>query len=179
MDFRDKHARFLLRARWKECVNFHGKPCTLLALGVRVCETALEKLGLEEPDGDRLVCVSEHDGCCVDAIQTGLHCTIGKKHLLFYKTGKLVFTVYDLLSGRSVRMCTRPEIEANMQQMAPEDIIYLPEDQLFYFEEARPMTQRVKKKVHLACNASEDGVPSRSPGIQDCPDQFRAFDLQK
>lgn len=178
-EIRDKHARFLLRTFWKSCVSFHGKPCALLALGVRVCETALARLGLENADGDRLVCVSEHDGCCVDAIQIGLHCTIGKKHLLFYKTGKLVFTVYDLISGKSVRMCTRPEIEANIHQMAPEDIICLPEEQLFYFEEAHPMTRRVKTKVYLACNTAEDGIPSRSSGIQDSPDQFRQFDLPK
>lgn len=179
MEFRDRHARFLLRKLWKDCVGFHGKPCTLLAVGVRVCETALAKLGLEAPDGDRLVCVSEHDGCCVDAIQIGLHCTIGKKHLLFYKTGKLVFTVYDLLTGQSVRMCTRPEIEEQIHQMSPEDILALPEDRLFCFEEARPMTQRVKTKVYLACSAATEGIPPRSPGIQDCPDQFRSFDLQK
>ena len=57
------------------CVRFHGHDCPLLALGVRVCETALERLKLEDPAPGRLVCVSEFDGCCVDAIQIGLHCT--------------------------------------------------------------------------------------------------------
>ncbi len=179
MEFQDLRLRFDLHTRWKEAVGFHGKPCAKLALGVRVCGTALDKLGLHEPEGGRLVCVSEHDGCCVDAIQTGLHCTIGKKHLLFYKTGKLIFTIYDLRTGHAVRICTLPEIESRIQTMRPEEILKMPEEALFRFEEARPMTERVKTKVHLACTADAEDIPPRSPGVQDCPDQFRRFDLPK
>lgn len=164
---------------WKQCVRFHGKPCAQLALGVRVCDTALDKLGLKEPEEGRLVCVSESDGCGVDAIQVGLHCTIGKKHLLFYKTGKLIFTVYDLYTEKSVRICTRQELAERIHEAQPGEILNLPEAELFYFEEARPMTQRVKAKVSLACSAAGEGVPQRSSGVQDCPDQFRKFDLPK
>lgn len=61
--------RSRIRRLWTDSLRFHGKPCTLLALGVRVCDTAMTHLGLSDPGWDRLVCVSEHDGCCVDAIQ--------------------------------------------------------------------------------------------------------------
>lgn len=179
MEIQDKHTRFHCHAQWKEAVSFHGRPCAQLALGVRVCDTALARLGLEEPDGDRLVCVSEHDGCCVDAIQIGLHCTSGKKHLLFYKTGRMIFTVYDLQTDRAVRICTRQEIEDRIQTMQPEEVLRLPEEELFRFEEARPMTERVRTKVQLACTAAADGIPQRAPGVQDSPDQFRQFDLPK
>lgn len=162
---------------WKESVKFHGKSCSTLALGVRVCDTALQKLDLKEPGTDRLVCVSEHDGCCVDAIQVGLHCTAGKKHLLFYKTGKLVFTVYDLVTGNSVRMCTKPRIAEAIRTIPASDILSMPEADLFFFEEARPMTQRVEDKVRLACNAPDEDVPSRDAGVQDSPEQFGKFDL--
>ena len=104
--------RSRIRRLWTDSLRFHGKPCTLLALGVRVCDTAMTHLGLSDPGWDRLVCVSEHDGCCVDAIQMGLHCTSGRKHLLYYKTGRLIFTVYDLESGASVRICALPELAA-------------------------------------------------------------------
>ena len=67
--------RSRIRRLWTDSLRFHGKPCALLALGVRVCDTAMTHLGLSDPGWDRLVCVSEHDGCCVDAIQMGLHCT--------------------------------------------------------------------------------------------------------
>lgn len=164
---------------WADCIRFHGKPCSGLALGVRVCDTALTRLGLKEAEPDRLVCVSENRGCSVDAIQIGLHCTTGKKHLLFYKTGRLIFTVYDLVSGGSVRICTKPEISERIRELKPEDILRLPEDSLFYFEDAHPMTPRVEAKVRLSCSAAAEGVPPRYSGVQDCPDQFRKFDLPK
>lgn len=39
---------------WKKSISFHGKPCSGLALGVRVCDTALATLKLNEPENDRL-----------------------------------------------------------------------------------------------------------------------------
>lgn len=162
---------------WADCVRFHGKPCPLLALGVRVCDTALTKLELTDPAPDRLICVSEHDGCCVDAIQIGLHCTAGKKHLLYYKTGRLIFTVYDLVSGRSVRVCAKPEIAATVRSRRPQDILSAPEEHLFYFEQAHPLTHHTLEKVRKACGASPEDVPNRPAGVQDCPDQFQKFDL--
>lgn len=164
---------------WAESLRFHGKACVSLALGVRVCDTALSKLGLEAPEPGRLVCVSESDGCCVDAIQTGLNCTIGKRHLLFYKTGRLVFTVYDLTGGGSVRMITRPGTAERICRMQPTEILSMPEEALFEFEEARPMTQRVWDRVTKACDAPGEQPPPREPGVQDCPDVFRKFDLPK
>lgn len=179
MAFWDNHSKFRIQRIWEESVKFHGKSCPTLALGVRVCDTALTRLELKEPGIDRLVCVSEHDGCCVDAIQIGLHCTAGKKHFLFYKTGKLIFTVYDLVSGKSVRICTRQKIAEKLSSMKVAEILSLPEERLFFFEEARPMTSRVEAKVRLACNAAAEGVPPRDSGVQDCPDQFRKFDTPK
>lgn len=177
MAFWNNTSQFRIHKIWDESVKFHGKSCSALALGVRVCDTALRKLDLKDPGTDRLVCVSEQDGCCVDAIQIGLRCTAGKKHLLFYKTGKLIFTVYDLVSGNSIRICTRPEIADHINSIQAMEILSLPEEQLFCFEEARPMTQRVEDKVRLACNTPGEDVPSRDSGVQDSPDQFRKFDL--
>lgn len=175
MVFWNLHSR--VRDIWKASIRFHGKPCSALALGVRVCDTALTKLSLKEAAPDRLVCVSENDGCCVDAIQVGLCCTAGKKRLLFYKTGNLIFTVYDLVSGSSVRICTRPEVAERIRVMQPEEILALPEDRLFYFEDARPMTPRVEDKVRMACNTPAEDVPPRDSGVQDSPDPFEKFDL--
>ena len=115
--------RSRIRRLWTDSLRFHGKPCALLALGVRVCDTAMTHLGLSDPGWDRLVCVSEHDGCCVDAIQMGLHCTSGRKHLLYYKTGRLIFTVYDLESGASVRICALPELAEAIPTMTARQIL--------------------------------------------------------
>ncbi|MCI7019586.1 MAG: formylmethanofuran dehydrogenase subunit E family protein [Clostridiales bacterium] len=162
---------------WTDSVRFHGRSCSILALGVRVCDTALRKLCLSAPEPERLVCVSEYVGCCTDAIQICLHCTAGKKHLLYYKTGRLIFTIYDLVSGGSVRICTRPEISDTLRARDPKEILSLPEDTLFYFEEALPLTERTLNRVRRACDAPSEGVPYRDSGVQDSPDQFRKFDL--
>ena len=157
---------------WTNSVQFHGKPCSILALGVRVCDTALRKLKLTEAEPERLVCVSEYVGCCTDAIQVCLHCTAGKKHLLYYKTGRLIFTVYDLFSDNSVRICAKPEITEKLRSISSEQILSLPEEALFYFEDAHPLTQRTTKRVSKPCDAPPESVPYRDAGVQDSPEQF-------
>ena len=164
---------------WTDSVRFHGNSCAILALGVRVCDTALRKLRLSAPEPERLVCVSEYVGCCTDAIQICLHCTAGKKHLLYYKTGRLIFTIYDLVSGGSVRICTRPEISDTLRARDPKEILSLPENTLFFFEEALPLTERTLNRVRRACDAPAEGIPYRESGVQDSPDQFRKFDLSE
>lgn len=91
----------------------------------------------------------------------------------------LIFTVYDLADGNSVRVCTKREIAEKLPTMKPEDILSMPEAQLFYFEEARPMTCRVEAKVRLACNAAGEDIPPHFSGLQDCPDSFRQFGQPK
>ena len=164
---------------WKASLLLHGTPCGSRALGVRVCDTVLTRLGLETPEPNRLVCVTESDGCCVDALQVGLGCTMGKGHLLFYKTGMLVFTVYDLTGGGSVRLRTRGEVAERIHEMNPRELLSMPESALFTLEEARPMTPRVLRRVTTACNARGEQIPPRVPGLQDCPDTFRQFDEPK
>lgn len=168
-----------IQAFWEDSVRFHGKPCAVLALGVRVCDTALNTLHLSAPEPDRLVCVSEYVGCCTDAIQVCLHCTAGKKHLLYYKTGRLIFTIYDLVSGASARICAKPEIAESLWEQTPEYILKLPEQDLFYFEDAHPLTERTLKRVRRACDARTEDVPYRDAGVQDSPEQFRKFDLSE
>lgn len=170
-------AKKRIQSFWADSVRFHGKPCSILALGVRVCDTALCKLGLSTPEPERLVCVSEYVGCCTDAIQTCLHCTAGKKHLLYYKTGHLIFTIYDLYSKQSVRICARTEIVETLRELRPEQVLSMSEDTLFYFEEAHPLTQRTFQRVCRPCDAPAETIPYRDSGVQDSPEQFRKFDL--
>lgn len=171
--------RYRIHKFWADSVRFHGKSCSILALGVRVCDTALRKLHLPAPEPNRLVCVSEYVGCCTDAIQACLHCTAGKKHLLYYKTGRLIFTIYDLPTGNSVRICARPEITDTLRDLQPERVLTMPEETLFYFEEALPLTERTLKRVCRPCDAPAESIPYRDSGVQDSPDQFRKFDLSE
>lgn len=162
---------------WKKSVALHGKPCRCLAVGVRAADTALRRLSLQEPEKDRLVCVSESDSCCVDAIQACLGCTMGQKHLLFFNTGRLIFSIYDLQTGASVRLCLRPE--ALEQLSTPEEILSAPEDRLFTFEEARPMTPKVLKKVNRGCKILREEPPALHGSVHDSSEPFRAFDESK
>ena len=175
--FRKPTKQNRIQTFWADSVRFHGKPCPILALGVRFCDTALQKLNLSFAEPARLVCVSEYVGCCTDAVQVCLHCTVGKKHLLYYKTGRLIFTVYDLYSENSVRICAKPEIAEVLRDLQPEQVLSMPEDALFYFEEALPLTQRTRKRVGRPCDAPAETVPYRDSGVQDSPEQFQKFDL--
>lgn len=175
--FQKYAARKRIQSFWTDSVRFHGKPCSVLALGVRVCDTALRKLELSDPEPERLVCVSEYVGCCTDAVQVCLHCTAGKKHLLYYKTGRLIFTIYDLYSENSVRICAKPEISESLRDLQPEQVLSMPEDALFYFEEALPLAERTRKRVCRPCDAPAASVPYRDSGVQDSPEQFLKFDL--
>lgn len=161
---------------WQESVAFHGRPCRTLAVGVRACDTALSHLGLDRAVQMRLVCVTESSSCCVDALQVGLRCTTGTKHLLFYRTGRLIFTVYDLQTGNSVRMLCKLDLTG--EDIPIRDILTMPEADLFDFEDAHPLTTRVLNKISRACAASTKNVLPRFSGVQDSPDAFRQFDTQ-
>ncbi len=163
---------------WKESVAFHGKACVNLAVGVRVCHTVLQHLGMDCVDRNRLVCVSETDNCSVDAIQSGLGCSMGKKHLLFFNTGRMIYSVYDLASSASLRICLRPEVMES-ENCTPEKILAMAEEDLFYFEEARPMTPKVLKKVNRGCSYKEGEAPSLNGNAQDSLEPFREFDEPK
>ena len=43
--------------------------CPGLAIGVKACEAAKEKLGLDFSPDEQVVCVTENDACGVDAVQ--------------------------------------------------------------------------------------------------------------
>ena len=165
-------------ALWDKSVAFHGRACRDLAIGVRACETALERLGLDEKScRERLVCVSESDGCAVDAILAGLGCTMGKKHLLFFNTGRLIFSVYDLETDRSIRLCVREQVTEAAH--GPEQILAMKTEELFAFEEARPMTVRVRKKATRGCTGTMEAVLRPMGSIHDSLEPFREFDESK
>ncbi len=176
MFFKSKGSSNRIERIWCDALAFHGNGCPMLALGVRVCDTALTALAITAPAERELICVSEHDGCCVDALQIGLHCTRGRKRLLFYKTGKLIFTVYDLQQKHSVRICTQREVSENILSKPVDWILSAPVDELFYFEDALPLAERVKERAMQICRTAPAAVPPRNGGVMDSTEQFAQFD---
>lgn len=71
---------------WEKAAAFHGHTCPGLAIGFKAAEGAIAELGLDDTQlpaiDEELVCVTENDACCVDAIQCLLGCTYGKANLI-------------------------------------------------------------------------------------------------
>ena len=90
---------------WREAVRFHGHACPGLAIGCRmVFEAARElELGGKAKD-EELVCVTETDACCVDAVQALLGCTLGKGNLLLKLRGKAAMHFYARKLGKGLRL---------------------------------------------------------------------------
>lgn len=92
----------------KDVSQFHGHMCPGLAIGYRVSEFALRKLGKRAKD-EELVAVVENDSCAVDAIQVMTGCTFGKGNLIFKDYGKQVYTFIRRPKGNAIRVSVKWE----------------------------------------------------------------------
>ena len=90
---------------WEKAKAFHGHECPGLAIGVKVCRAAIEKMGIGSALDEELVCITENDACGVDAVQALLGCTIGKGNLIYKGTGKQAFTFINRNDGKAMRFC--------------------------------------------------------------------------
>jgi formylmethanofuran dehydrogenase subunit E len=122
----------------------HGHLCAGQVLGVRLAMLGLEKLGIDDPRGNkedrkRLVTFVEIDRCATDAIAVVTGCRLGKRALKFRDWGKMAATFVDVgtqarpseawtghpairiaakESSKALARAMHPEIESkNQQQM--------------------------------------------------------------
>ncbi|MCX7769914.1 MAG: FmdE family protein [Proteobacteria bacterium] len=98
------------RSLWERCIEFHGHSCPVLAIGYRAGEFALSRLGVRYSEDEEIVCVSENDACCVDAIQVITGCTLGKGNLIYHDRGKLAFTFFKRGSDKKFRIVFKRKI---------------------------------------------------------------------
>jgi formylmethanofuran dehydrogenase subunit E len=89
-----------------DVVRFHQHSCPGAALGVRVAEAAMSRLGASAPTSS-LVLVSETDACAVDALQVLTGCTYGKRNLIHEDAGRNVFTFWENGSSEAVKVRAR------------------------------------------------------------------------
>jgi formylmethanofuran dehydrogenase subunit E len=115
----------------KNTIAFHGHWCPGLAIGIRVAELALQKIGRSEVD---LVAVVETDMCGVDAIQVLTGCTFGKGNLIHRDYGKMAFSFFDRKQGKGFRAVFNPGLQGetggelrNLMKKAIEGTITEPE----------------------------------------------------
>lgn len=92
---------------WEECVAFHGHPCPVLAAGYRAAKEALLMLEAADLHEQKLACIAENSVCGVDAIQVMLNCTLAKGNIIVRDTGKQVYTIVRMDTGKSIRFSLR------------------------------------------------------------------------
>ena len=95
---------------YKACADFHGHVCMGLTLGYMAAHLALRHLKEKRALDEELICITETDACCCDAIQVLTGCTLGKGNLLYRDIGKMAFTFGSRTTGVGVRIAMRPGV---------------------------------------------------------------------
>jgi formylmethanofuran dehydrogenase subunit E len=108
-----------------EAEHAHGHLCAGQVLGVRLAMLGLEKLGIEDPRGNRedrkrLVTFVEIDRCATDAISLVTGCRLGKRALKFRDWGKMAATFVDLSTDKAIRIAAKESSKALARAMHPE-----------------------------------------------------------
>jgi formylmethanofuran dehydrogenase subunit E len=103
----------------------HGHLCAGQVLGVRLAMLGLEKLGIDDPQGNkedrkRLVTFVEIDRCATDAVAVVTGCRLGKRALKFRDWGKVAATFVDVSTGKAIRIAAKESSKALARQMHPE-----------------------------------------------------------
>jgi formylmethanofuran dehydrogenase subunit E len=114
----------------REAEQAHSHLCAGQVLGVRMAMLGLEKLGIEDPRGNkedrkRLVTFVEIDRCATDAIAVVTGCRLGKRALKFRDWGKMAATFVDLgikdvSTGKAIRIAAKESSKALARAMHPE-----------------------------------------------------------
>jgi len=109
----------------REAEQAHGHLCAGQVLGVRMAMLGLEKLGIEDPRGNkedrkRLVTFVEIDRCATDAIAVVTGCRLGKRALKFRDWGKMAATFVDVSTGKAIRIAAKESSKALARAMHPE-----------------------------------------------------------
>ncbi|NLK09262.1 MAG: formylmethanofuran dehydrogenase [Firmicutes bacterium] len=162
---------------WEKAVAFHGHECPGLAIGVKACEAAKLKLGIEFAPDEEVVCVTENDACGVDAVQLLTGCTFGKGNIIYRPTGKMAFSFFDRKSGESIRMILKPADQQMDRKERQEYLLDAPVDEIFIFgKPGFPLPEMARLFETVACEKCGEGAPEHkmrlSEGKVVCLDCF-------
>lgn len=166
---------------WEKAVEFHGHECPGVAIGVKACEAAMEKMGIGISDDEKIVCVTENDACGVDAVQAILSCTIGKGNLIYHDTGKQAFSFFNRTDGKKMRVCLKPGQNKGMDRAQwKEYLLNAPVDEIFTFSEPEfELPERARLFNTIVCEICGEGAPEHKMHIQEgktvCADCFKSY----
>ncbi len=166
---------------WEKSVAFHGHECPGLAIGVKACEAAIEKMKLTFSEDEEIVCVTENDACGVDAVQVITGCTFGKGNLLYRDTGKMAFSFFNRTNDTSIRMIIKP-LKKEMQRSERQAyILNTDADEIFDFSEPNfSLPEKARLFTSIVCEQCGEGAPEHkmrlNEGKKVCLDCFKAYD---
>ncbi|MDR3334715.1 MAG: FmdE family protein [Treponema sp.] len=168
------------QAYWERAQAFHGHACPGLAVGVKVCEAVVEKMGLNPALDEELVCITENDACGVDAIQSLMSCTFGKGNLIYKNTGKHAYTFINRTNGKAMRFYLKTK-KGRMDRVAYQDyLLNAPIDELFDCQEVdtkAPEQARIFSSV--SCEICGETAPEHKIRLQEgkkvCLDCFKEY----
>ena len=168
------------RQLWDKARAFHGHECPGLAIGVRACEAAAEKMGITPSPDEELVCITENDACGVDAVQIILGCTIGKGNLIYNPTGKQAFTFIIRATGRAMRFYLRARNNGMERPAYQQYLLDAPIDEIFDCRELESKSPgKAQIFANITCEVCGEAAPEHKIRIQEgkivCPDCFKEY----
>lgn len=174
------HEKDLVRENWDLARAFHGHECPGLAIGVRVCDAAMVKLGISRGVDEEIVCVAENDACGVDAVQAILGCTVGKGNLILRMTGKQAFTFYARERGAAMRFYLKAGRGDMTRGEFMEYLLSAPIDEIFECREVSclaPERARIFDSVECEdCGEiASEAAMHLARGKKVCEDCFRKY----
>ena len=95
---------------YQACASFHGHVCMGLTIGYLATKLAIKLLKENRAVDEELICITETDSCCCDAIQVLTGCTFGKGNLIYRDIGKMAFTFGSRSTGEGIRLVLRSDI---------------------------------------------------------------------
>lgn len=165
---------------WEKAVAFHGHECPGLAIGVRACEIAQEKMNLNFSSDEEIVCVTENDACGVDGIQALLGCTFGKGNLIYRGTGKMAFSFFNRTTGKSLRVVLKPFSGEMERQERMHHILNAPVEEVFELKEPHySLPEKARLFKSLVCELCHESAPEHKMRLQEgktvCLDCFKDY----
>ena len=165
---------------WEKAVAFHGHECPGLAIGVKACEAAREKMNIGVSEDEEIVCVTENDACGVDAVQAIFSCTMGKGNLLYRGTGKQVFSFFNRETGEKLRLYLKARNNGMERPDWQQYLLDAPIDEVFAFSKPTfdlPEPARIFTTVY--CEKCGEGAPEHKMRLEDgkpvCIDCFSEY----
>ncbi len=103
----------------EKAIEFHGHTCPGLAIGIRVSELAINRIGIDQTASG--LCVVETDMCAVDAVQFLTGCTFGKGNLVHRDWGKAGFTFFNRDTQKGFRALFNNDFRRNDEKEDPDN----------------------------------------------------------